>query len=258
MKKNYLIFISIVLLSCLCLFTACNGKTAKTTNASSVTKTNGDNSVKSESSANPVGTFTEFSTDISGEKAFEFELSKDKKSYSVVKYNGLEEEISIPSTYLGKPIEVIGFYAFYDCNTIKKVVLPDTIKKIDLCAFNNCQELENINLPNSITEISSSAFKNCRSLKTVNLPNGLLKLGNEAFSFSSIESLTLPNSLKYIGEETFSACFDLQSVKFENDSGWFVSTDKNATTGTLVSVTDPTANAEMLKNTYRDYYWICN
>ena len=63
-------------------------------------------------------------------------------------------------------------YAFYNCSTLTRVVIPDGVKSIQKYAFYNCSSLTSIEIPSSVTNIESSVFYNCFHLSVVhNLSN---------------------------------------------------------------------------------------
>ena len=84
----------------------------------------------------------------------------------------------------------------------------------------------------------------------------MTKLGGYAFHYvRNLTTIIIPNSVTSIEWYAFKGCCSLTSVTFENTSGWFVSTSSTATSGTNIDVTNPSTNANYLKNTYNNYYW---
>ena len=71
-----------------------------------------------------------------------------------------------------------------------KTVIPYGIIKIDACAFYHCENLISINLPNSITTIESLAFFGCEKLQSVIIPNSVLKIGGTMGSFEACTNLS--------------------------------------------------------------------
>jgi len=80
-------------------------------------------------------------------------------------------DIVIPPTveYEGVVCDVtsIGEDAFYYCDLLKSVTIPNSVKTIGVRAFAYSVEIESITIPNSVTSIGRSAFKQCVGLKTV-------------------------------------------------------------------------------------------
>ena len=67
-------------------------------------------------------------------------------------------------------LNVMGDFAFSDCNALKKVDLSKTvIKKIGRLTFENCFDLEQVILPKTLETVEESAFSECDALKTVML-----------------------------------------------------------------------------------------
>ena len=63
---------------------------------------------------------------------------------SICGYFGKETTVTVPSSIAGRPVSRIEEGAFDGCNTIKKLVLPDTIMEIEDNAFSGAQNLETI------------------------------------------------------------------------------------------------------------------
>jgi RpiB/LacA/LacB family sugar-phosphate isomerase len=54
----------------------------------------------------------------------------------------------------------IGEFAFYNCEYLTSITIPDTVSAINEYAFSECNNLININIPDSITYIGEYAFSN--------------------------------------------------------------------------------------------------
>ena len=127
------------------------------------------------------------------------------------------EKIVIPEMYYGKPVTKIIHNAFSGMNSLKEVVIPNTIKEIGEGAFRNCSSLTSITIPDSVTSIGGSAFHYCSSLTSVTIPNSVTSIGDYAFSYcSSLTSVTIGNSVTSIGYEAFYDCDSLTSVTIGN------------------------------------------
>lgn len=89
---------------------------------------------------------------------------------------------------------------------LKSVVLPDSIQSIGHGAFWHCEHLEEITIPESVTEIEGVAFCGCKELKRVSLPNQLRKIGYRAFwGCTKLSEISVPEATE-IGEEAFGDC----------------------------------------------------
>jgi len=74
--------------------------------------------------------------------------------------------ISASITYKGTsyPVTSIGSSAFYYCESLTKVVIPDSVTSIGNYAFNSCYSLTKVVIPDSVTSIGNYAFEDCYSL----------------------------------------------------------------------------------------------
>ena len=79
--------------------------------------------------------------------------------------------------------------------TLKTVILPSELKTIGEMAFYNCEGLTSITIPDGVTSIGDEAFSHS-SLTSITIPDNVTSIGNSAFSGCS--SLTTVN---YMGTE---------------------------------------------------------
>lgn len=83
--------------------------------------------------------------------------------------------------------------AFYDCNDIKAITLPDGITKIGEFAFASCSSLEYISIGNAVTSIGEYAFNECAALLELHLPATTESIGLGAIQgCGKLTSLSLP------------------------------------------------------------------
>ncbi len=102
--------------------------------------------------------------------------------------------------------------AFYGCDKITEIILPDSMTEIDGETFEAFTGLEKIAIPASVKSIGSSAFVGCSSLVEVVLNEGLETIGSSAFAETAIASITIPASVKSIGSNAFEDCSSLVEV----------------------------------------------
>ena len=87
----------------------------------------------------------------------------------------------------------IGDYAFYDCDDLTSVTIPNSVTSIGEYAFSSCSGLTSVTIPNSVTSIGESAFQYCSGLTSVTIPNSVTSIGKEAFSgCTGLTSVTIP------------------------------------------------------------------
>lgn len=110
---------------------------------------------------------------------------------------------------------VVRNYAFFNCNMLASVSLPDGILLISHHAFENCTNLALTALPNTTRTIGYYAFHNCTSLAITELPSELLAIHGNAFhNCTSLAITSLPSGLNFIQEAGFKGCTNLTSIVF--------------------------------------------
>ena len=161
--------------------------------------------------------------------------------------------ITIPSEIDGKPVTSIGDDAFFWCDSLASITIPNSVTSIGKGAFHNCTGLTSITIPNSVTSIGAWAFYNCPGLTSITIPNSVTSIGDKAFGgctgltsinvasdnnyFSSNNgvlfnkkkteligypagksqtSYTIPNSVTSIGDGAFYGCTGLTSITIPN------------------------------------------
>lgn len=109
-------------------------------------------------------------------------------------------------------VEVVGYSAFYDCDSLTTVVLPESCRSISPNAFEDCDYLNNVTLNAGLVEINEAAFRYCSSLTAVNIPATVETIGYEAFAYTSLVTLTFEEGAGGIGERAFAECDYLSAV----------------------------------------------
>ena len=109
-----------------------------------------------------------------------------------------------------------------DANTAGAIVLPETVNyegivynvtEIGNFAFFGCQNLTSVTIPNSVTSIGEQAFALCVGLTSVTIPNNLISIGNYAFiACNGLTSVTIPEGTTSIGDYVFSSCSGLTRI----------------------------------------------
>ena len=107
----------------------------------------------------------------------------------------------------------IGDGAFYECSSLKTIIIPESVTNIGDYAFYGCSDLTTIKIPEGLSGIGRSTFYNCSSLTSINIPESVTSIGDYAFrGCSSLETITIPEGLASIGNFAFCLCSSLTNV----------------------------------------------
>ena len=88
---------------------------------------------------------------------------------------------------------IIGASAFYQCDNLTDITIPDTVTAIGRRAFYQCSSLRAINLPPEISTVGADAFCGCASLNSITFPEKVASIGERAFQdCSNLEHVVLP------------------------------------------------------------------
>ena len=156
----------------------------------------------------------------------------------------------------------IGGGAFWSCDRLESVILPNSLTTIGRGAFYVCSDLKEFKgkyaskdgrclivdgtlnsfapaglteytIPDIVTTIGNQAFASCSSLTSVTIPDGVTTIEGNAFSgCSSLTSVTIPDSVTTIEGNVFGHCSSLTEFrgKYASEDGRCLIID-----GTLIS-----------------------
>lgn len=131
--------------------------------------------------------------------------------------------VTIPSS-----VTCIGEGAFYDCHSLKKVIVPDIVAWCSI-TFGDASanplifaqhlysdeytEIKDLVIPDEVTIISNYAFSGCSGLTSVIIPNSVNSIGSSAFHYCiSLTSVIIPNSVTNIDSYSFYGCSGLTTI----------------------------------------------
>lgn len=102
-------------------------------------------------------------------------------SAQIVSWDGPEAELTVPATLDGYAVTSISECAFYDCQGLVSVALPEGVVEIGEYAFSDCDNLEHVALPETLLSLGDCAFDHCEGLTGIALPDSLEQVGKNPF-----------------------------------------------------------------------------
>ena len=141
--------------------------------------------------------------------------------------------------------KLIGYEAFFGCNDLQSIVIPEGVLNISNYAFANCMELKTVSLPSTAVSLDNYLFAYCPALETVTVhaDNPVYKsagnciinkesktlvvgcvssvipadgsvtvIGFEAFANIPFSTFVIPEGIVEIGEWAFEGCNDLTEL----------------------------------------------
>ncbi len=159
----------------------------------------------------------------------------------------------ITSCEINSNTKIIVSGAFWDCDSLQSVTIPDSVQSIGDGAFDSCYSLQSITvdsnnknyssldgnlynkdktillqyatgkaaksfiIPDSVKSIGNGVFEHCRSLQSIEIPDSVRSIGDYTFyNCKSLTSVTIGNSVQSIGDYAFSYCIKLTSIEIPN------------------------------------------
>lgn len=145
-------------------------------------------------------------------------------------------EVEIPAEIEGLPVKSIGDSAFYLCESLESITIPDGVTHIEPETFYGCVNLEQIEIPENVEYIGRNVFNGTQWLENKQAENPLVIIndilvdgttctgnvvvpdvinsitGSAFYMCTGITSITIPDGVTSIESYSFSGCSNLESV----------------------------------------------
>ena len=136
-----------------------------------------------------------------------------REGAKVIEKEAFSECNSLKSVIIPNSVTIIEDWAFLGCCSLRSIDIPDSVTKIGVSAFSGCSSLMSIHMPDSVTSIGYNAFEGCISLKNIHIPDSVTSIGSNAFEECvSLKSIIIPDSVTRIEGWTFYYCKFLKSI----------------------------------------------
>lgn len=166
---------------------------------------------------------------------FDYRYSGNNDTISILKYNGSDKSVEIPSIIDGTPVIGISDFAFMNNEAIEQATIPDSVQKIGLGAFYHCNNLTEIKGAKNVDFIDGSAFSGTSwyneqkdndfialnsilispgktTGSSLVIPDKYRIIASDAFKKSEFESVIFPEGLKVINPRAFIECNKLKEI----------------------------------------------
>ncbi|MBR4976318.1 MAG: leucine-rich repeat domain-containing protein, partial [Thermoguttaceae bacterium] len=124
-------------------------------------------------------------------------------------------------------VKSIGGYAFYDCQSLRRLVVPESVESIGDDAFGSCLALESATLPDSAPDDFWRSFRGL-SIRLTPTANPRLRVVDDVLFTADGKTLlscpraqtgeyVVPAGVESIGARAFAGCRELRNVAFPTE-----------------------------------------
>ena len=122
-------------------------------------------------------------------------------------------EVTITEVVIPESVTSMGDWAFWHCQSLKRITFPDRMVRFGEWAFYENESLQSVCIPEGVTTIPSSAFARCHNLTCVIMPGSLQTICGGAFSqCHKLTDVTIPDGVTVIETGAFPSYLDMAVV----------------------------------------------
>lgn len=127
-----------------------------------------------------------------------------------------EDCMRLDTVYLGEHVKYLPKEIFYSLDSLRCVVMGDSVHTIDSSAFGFCLRLDSIRISPALRWMGPGAIYHS-IIQHIDLPDGLRYIGGGAFTDClNLTEVSIPNTVDSIGTNCFFNCQQLQRVRLSN------------------------------------------
>ncbi len=165
----------------------------------------------------------------------DFAYSTASGNAEILAYFGEDTDVRLPSTIGEYTVTKIGDLSFLNRTDITSVTLSEGVKTVGARAFEGCSSLSRVDLGSADT-LDMGAFADCIALEEIRIPESIEVIS--PFAFEGCSNL---------GRVEFAENTEWEIIEMEIPNQWVIATPDTENTE---------QNAEALKGTYAEYFWI--
>lgn len=153
---------------------------------------------------------------------------KDDSELKTIGYQAFYECTSLNKFIMPNTVTKLGTYnnnvdyscnVFYGCTSLKEVHFSDALTTLEQSVCSGCTNLVTVHLPNNLRYIRNNAFYNTSKLHHIDLPESLYQIDNSAFYQSALDSIVLPLRLAVLESYAFQNCDNLKYIELPSYIG---------------------------------------
>ncbi|MDO4584362.1 MAG: leucine-rich repeat domain-containing protein [Planctomycetia bacterium] len=181
-------------------------------------------------------------------EGLDYEYDKEEDYILITRYIGEEKHVRIPEKIEGLPVTSIRPRAFYRCDSVVSVELPEGITTLGFSVFDTCKHLTTVTFSQGLKQVDAGFFDACPELREIQIPPenttfqfsddvllgddgktlivclphkrgdyqipaGVTTIGRFAFwKCQELTSVTIPEGVTSLGGVAFGSCRGLTSV----------------------------------------------
>ena len=141
----------------------------------------------------------------------------------VGRYVAGDENNTIKKVVVGEGITTLENRVFRKFHALEEVILPNGLTTIGVAGkgsddttgtaiFQGCESLKSIVIPETVTAIDKGAFYGCSALESINIPAGVTRIEESSLRATAIKNIEFHEGVTYFGKWAFRDCEVLEQI----------------------------------------------